>query len=69
MAVEKEIVEHPFAVGSCAVPKAVRQPNGQWFVEFAIRFRVKIDDDREIHVDRSISVQAQPQRGRKKRAP
>lgn len=67
MAVEREVIVRPFAAGSCSVPKAVRQPNGQWFVEFDIQFRVRIDDDREVKVDRSVSVQAQPQRGRKRR--
>lgn len=67
MSVEKETVDRPFAVGECSVPKIVRQKNGQWFVEFFLRFRIKIDENREINVDRIVSVQAGAQRGRKKR--
>lgn len=63
--VEREQVEHPFAVGSCAVPRAVRQKNGSWFVEFEIDFRVKIDDARDVYVRRTVSLQAAEQRGRR----
>ena len=67
MAVERETIEHPFAVGSCAVPRIVRQANGDWFVEFDIEFRVKIDETRDIYVNRTVSLRAYPQRGRRKR--
>lgn len=65
MAVEREEIERPFAIGKCAVSRAVRQANGEWFVEFEIDFRVRIDDTRDVYVRRSVSVRAEAQRGRK----
>jgi hypothetical protein len=68
MAVETEEILHPFAVGSVKVPRVVRQPNGDWSVEFEINFRVKVDDTRDVVVsDRHVIVRGQ-QRGRKARA-
>lgn len=64
--VERESVENPAAVGQCAVQRAVRQKNGQWFVEFEINFRVKIDENRDVYVRRTVSLQASEQRGRKR---
>ena len=66
MAVEREEIERPFAVGSCSVPRAVRQANGDWFVEFEIDFRVKIDNTRDVYVRRTVSLRASEQRGRKR---
>ena len=64
--VERESVEHPFAVGSVTVPRAVRQKNGEWSVEFEINFRVKIDETRDVYVRRTLSVRATEQRGRRR---
>lgn len=64
--VERESVEQPFALGSVSVPRAVRQKNGEWSVEFEIDFRVKIDDTRDVYVRRTLSVRATEQRGRKR---
>jgi hypothetical protein len=63
--VERETVENPVAIGSCAPLRAVRQKNGSWFVEFEIDFRVKIDDTRDVYVRRTVSLQAAEQRGRR----
>jgi hypothetical protein len=65
--VEKEQFEHPFAVGSCTVPRIVRAASGQWSVEFYLNFRISLPDGREVVVsDRHVMVRANEQRGRKK---
>lgn len=65
MAVEREEFEHPFAHGKVAVPRVVRQANGDWSVEFELNFTVALADGRRIHVtDRHVMVRG-VQRGRK----
>lgn len=66
MGVEREQHDHPFAVGSCTVPRVMRGENGQWSVEFELNFRVKLPDGREVRVtDRHVLVRANEQIGRK----
>ena len=65
MAVEREEVHGPFAVGGAVVTRIYRQANGQWFAEFDLNFRIGVGDGREVFVRKYVNVSASEQRGRK----
>lgn len=69
MGVERETVLAPFASGSCVVTRVSRGASGNWSAEFNINFRIIVDDDREVIVQKIVGVTASQQRGRKRRAP
>ena len=63
--VDREQITLPGAIGTCTALKAVRQKNGEWFVEFQLDFVINIDDTREVAVHRKVSLRAEAQKGRK----
>lgn len=68
MAVEREEVPAPFAVGSAVVTRIYRSENGRWSAEFDLNFRIAVGDGREVFVRKFVNVQTNEQRGRKRRA-
>lgn len=65
MGVERERVEWPKSSGSAIVTGATRQANGDWSVQVAMKFRVTIDDTRDVYLERTVSVRTAEQRGRR----
>lgn len=66
MAVEREEVHVPRAVGSAVITRIYRAEAGHWTAEFDLNFRIKVGDGREVFVRRYINVRANEQRGRRK---
>lgn len=69
MAVDREEVPAPFAVGSAVVTRIYRAAAGGWSAEFDLNFRIKVGDGREVFVRKFVNVTANEQRGRKRHAP
>lgn len=69
MAVEREEVNVPWAVGSAVVTRIARGAAGRWSVEFDLNFRISVGDGREVFVRKFVNVSANEQRGRKRRSP
>jgi hypothetical protein len=68
MAVEREEVHVPWAVGSAVITRIYRAENGKWSAEFDLNFRIKVGDGREVFVRKFVNVTTNEQRGRKRRA-
>lgn len=66
MGVERERIEWPKSSGSAIVTGATRQANGDWSIQVAMKFRVIIDETRDVYLERTVSVRASEQRGRKR---
>lgn len=67
MAVEREEVPAPDAIGSAVVTRIYRGANGKWSAEFDLNFRIKVDEVRDVYVRKFVNVTTNEQRGRKTR--
>ncbi len=66
MAVEREEIDKPFAMGKAEVRALRRHAAGNWTAEFDVNFLILLSDGREIIVNRRVNVRANEQRGRKR---
>jgi hypothetical protein len=65
MAVEREEVSAPDAVGSAVVTRIYRGANGKWSAELDLNFKIAVGDGREVFVRKYVNVVTNEQRGRR----